>query len=355
MLSLKNIFRQDKFKKAFALFAGLCLFLIMIPGISSKKEHNRDSIHKVSHTGSNAGGGSIYVSDSLSDVLPETLPEIFSEVLSNDLHDNYLLELPAASVSPEISALEPDLFSGTRFLFYNSHIVQRGDNISTLAIIFGLHQGTLISVNKITNARLLQIGHILKIPNQDGILHDVKTGDTLDSISETYKTEPDAIRIANELFSDNIRAGTSLFIPGARLDWASIQEISGDLFIWPINGLVTSSYGYRRSPFNPTRREFHTGIDIKGNTGTPVRAAMAGRVSGIGNNNVLGNYIIIDHHSGYRTLYAHLSVIRTRGNAYVGTGERIGDVGSTGQSTGPHLHFAVYKNGITVNPRSLIR
>jgi murein DD-endopeptidase MepM/ murein hydrolase activator NlpD len=82
---------------------------------------------------------------------------------------------------------------------------------------------------------------------------------------------------------------------------------------------------------------------------------MSGRVSAVGWDDGFGNYVVISHHSGYRTLYAHMSVIRVKAGAYVGTGERIGDVGSTGRSTGPHLHFTVYKNGVTVNPRALMK
>jgi murein DD-endopeptidase MepM/ murein hydrolase activator NlpD len=82
---------------------------------------------------------------------------------------------------------------------------------------------------------------------------------------------------------------------------------------------------------------------------------LPGRVSAAGWDNTFGNYVVINHHSGYRTLYGHLSVIRVKSGAYVGTGERIGDVGSTGLSTAPHLHFTVYKNGVTVNPRALIK
>jgi murein DD-endopeptidase MepM/ murein hydrolase activator NlpD len=82
---------------------------------------------------------------------------------------------------------------------------------------------------------------------------------------------------------------------------------------------------------------------------------MAGRVSSVGYDGVSGNYVVITHHSGYRTLYAHLSVVRTKVGAYVRGGDLIGDVGSTGLSTGPHLHFTVYKNGVTVNSRALIR
>jgi murein DD-endopeptidase MepM/ murein hydrolase activator NlpD len=160
--------------------------------------------------------------------------------------------------------------------------------------------------------------------------------------------------MVNELFSDNVAYNTSLFIPGGRMNWTERQEINGDLFIWPTSGRITSGYGFRRSPFTGAR-QFHSGIDIGAPTGTPVRAAMSGRVTHVGFDNTFGNTVIISHHSGYRTLYAHLNVARVRPGAYVQTGERIGDVGSTGLSTGPHLHFTVYKNGVTVNPRSLMR
>jgi len=243
----------------------------------------------------------------------------------------------------------------TRILLYDTHTIQRGDNISNLAISFGLNQDTIISVNRVTNTRLLQVGRVLRIPNQDGIFHNVKNGETLSSLAERYKVESETIQVVNELFSDRITTGTELFIPGARLDWASLQEINGDLFLWPVNGAVTSFYGWRRNPFNRSLRHFHNGIDIRGSHGTPVRAAMAGRVSAVGFDRILGNYVIINHNSGYRTLYGHLSVIRVRTGASVAAGARIGDVGNTGQSTGPHLHFTVYKNGVTVNPRPLMR
>jgi len=240
-------------------------------------------------------------------------------------------------------------------LFYDSHTIKSGDNISVLAVNLGLNQDTIISINKITNSRLLQIGKVLKIPNQDGILHTVKEGETLKSIADKYEADVKVIQTVNELFSENIAAGKDLFIPGARLDRVSLQEINGDLFIWPVSGAITSPYGYRRDPFNNSRSQFHTGMDIRGSMGTPIKAAMAGRVSQVGYDNVLGNYVIISHHSGYRTLYGHMSVIRARTGAYVTQGEIIGEVGNTGLSTGPHLHFTVYKNGVTVNPRVLMR
>ncbi|MDR2952472.1 MAG: M23 family metallopeptidase [Treponema sp.] len=250
--------------------------------------------------------------------------------------------------------LEPEAFSRPRVLIYDAYVVKKGDMIGKLAIEFGLNQDTLISVNAIKNTRLLQEKQILKIPNQDGILYPVQSGDTLNSIAEKNKSDPQAIQIANELFSENVKAGTSLFIPGGRLDWMNLQEINGDLFLWPVFGSITSYYGYRNDPFTGSR-SFHSGLDISARMGSPVRAAMAGRVSTVGYDDVRGNYVVISHHSGYRTLYGHMSVIRTKTGAYVGTLEQIGDVGSTGQSTGPHVHFTVYKDGVTVNPRTLMK
>ena len=261
----------------------------------------------------------------------------------------------AASESPLGSGeLEPESFSKPRMVLYSTYAIQSGDIIGDLAANFGLNEDTLISVNGIKNTRLIQIGQMLRVPNQDGIMYTVRRGDTLEGIAEKHKSDIEAIQHANELFSDKVLAGSSLFLPGAQLDWVERQEINGDLFIWPVSGYITSSYGYRRWPFGGGR-QFHSGIDIGGRTGTPVRAAMSGRVSSVGWDNVLGNYVAITHHSGYRTMYGHLSVVRVRSGAYVGTGERIGDVGSTGLSTGPHLHFTVYKNGVTVNPRNLLR
>ncbi|MDR1618180.1 MAG: M23 family metallopeptidase [Treponema sp.] len=249
---------------------------------------------------------------------------------------------------------EPESFSRPRVLLNSVYIVQEGDMIGTLAEKFGLNDDTLISLNKIRNTRTIQIGLPLKVPNQDGILYTVKKGDTLEGVAETWKSDVTAIRTANELFSGSIHEGAELFIPGARMDVITRQEINGDLFLWPVSGYITSAYGYRKSPFTGAR-QFHSGLDIGSAMGAPVRAAMSGRVSYAGWDDAFGNYVVVSHHSGYRTLYGHMSVIRTKLGAYVGTGERIGDVGSTGLSTGPHLHFTVFKNGVTVNPRSLMK
>ena len=242
-----------------------------------------------------------------------------------------------------------------RLLLYETHRVQRGDLIGNLAIGFGLNEDTILSVNNIRNSRLLQIGQVLRIPNQDGIVSTVEGDDTLETMAERYGSSVEAIRVANQLFSEAATPGTTLFIPGGRLSWMERQEINGDLFIWPVSGRITSGFGWRPDPFGSGRREFHNGIDIAARMGTPIRASMAGRVSVAGWDNVMGNFVIITHARGYRTLYAHMSRIRVRQGDFVGAGERIGYVGSTGRSTGPHLHFTVFRHGTLVNPRTVLR
>ena len=239
-------------------------------------------------------------------------------------------------------------------LFYTTYRIEKGDTIGAIAQNFGLNQDTLLSFNNIKNSRLIQIGQYIKIPNQDGILYTVKEGDTLASISEKYSVDSDVVKTVNSLSDDRILAGSKLFLPGARMNQIDVQEINGDLFSWPVRGYVSSGYGYRISPFTGAR-QFHSGLDIAAPQGTPVKAAMYGRVATTGYDTNSGNYIIIAHHGGYRTLYAHLDVIRVKPGATVKTGDRIGDVGSTGLSTGSHLHFSVFKNGVTVNPRFLMR
>jgi len=264
-------------------------------------------------------------------------------------------ELDPAELDLELSGIpEPEEYSRPHLLTFSYYTMEKGDMIGTIAEKIGLNEDTLISANNIKNTRLMQIGQVIRIPNQDGIYYTVKNGDTLGSIAEKYKTSVSHISTVNELFSDTLMPDTSLFIPGAKMDWVNRQEINGDLFSWPLRSYISSGYGYRASPFSGAR-QFHSGLDIGAPMGAPVRAAMSGRISHVGYDNSFGNYVVINHHSGYRTLYAHMSVVRVKAGSYVGTGERIGDVGSSGLSTGPHLHFTVYKDGKTVNPRSLMK
>lgn len=117
--------------------------------------------------------------------------------------------------------------------------------------------------------------------------------------------------------------------------------------------MMTSSYGYRRDPFNG-HAAFHAGIDFPGRYGQPIEAAAAGRVSYVGQRQGYGNVVEVEHGNGLMTRYAHLSGFTARVGAAVARGATIGRMGSTGRSTGTHLHFEVRLNGQAINPRRFL-
>lgn len=272
------------------------------------------------------------------------LPLYADAILENDK------DLPVAENFSDLDTLDNKIT-------YFTYRVKSGDMIGMIAEKYGVTQDTIISVNQIRSSRLIQIGQYLRIPSEPGILYTVKTGnETVESISKKYNVDAQRCALLNNLSLDEeLSAGKTLFVPDALLDWVTRQEINGDLFKRPLKGgyYISSPYGYRKNPFDSSRRTFHSGIDMACKTGTSIYAALDGTVTTAGWSNTYGNYVIITHHSGYKSLYGHMSQILVKKGAHVTTSTVIGKVGSTGLSTGPHLHFTVYKNGITVSPSSL--
>jgi len=119
--------------------------------------------------------------------------------------------------------------------------------------------------------------------------------------------------------------------------------------IWPAKGWLSRGYGMKNDPFTGYRR-LHRGIDISNNTGTPIFAPAAGRVQSVLTDRGMGKMIVIDHGYGFVTRYGHLSQIEVKRGQLVKRGEEIAKMGSTGYSTGPHLHYEVWRNGKVLNP-----
>jgi murein DD-endopeptidase MepM/ murein hydrolase activator NlpD len=119
--------------------------------------------------------------------------------------------------------------------------------------------------------------------------------------------------------------------------------------IWPTKGWMSSRFGYRISPFT-AEKEFHKGIDISARMNAPIVAPADGVVFGVDFDHGLGKTLVIKHGYGVATIYAHLNKILVKRGQYVKRGEKIAQVGSTGRSTGPHLHYEVRLNGVPVNP-----
>jgi murein DD-endopeptidase MepM/ murein hydrolase activator NlpD len=242
-----------------------------------------------------------------------------------------------------------------------TYTVQLDDTVLGIAEQFKLNPNTILWANleDLTKPFVMEVGQILLIPPIDGVLHTVKEGDTVAKIAKLYKVEPDVIvgHAPNQLASvdDALTTGAVLVVPdgdrtppeqiavapsaprggGSSAPWRA----SG--FVWPTYGLLTQRY------WLPA----HPAIDIGASTGTPVAAADEGTVITAGWSSVgYGNMIVIRHPDGFVTLYAHLSSINVSYGDYVARGQRIGAVGSTGRSTGPHLHFEVSTGGRTYNP-----
>lgn len=239
-------------------------------------------------------------------------------------------------------------------LSVKTYTVRSGDSIATLAKRFGLRADTIIAMNNLQNQSSIKAGLTLRIPNMDGIIHKVRKGENLSTIAKAYGADITKLVDVNELASATINAGQSLFIPNARLASATLKNFYGENFVWPVRGPISSPFGYRSNPFSGLRT-FHSAIDIVVNKGTPVKATSEGIVADTGYNSVFGNYIIIRHDNGYQSLYAHLSEVSVRQGSRVSQSATIGRSGNTGQSTGPHLHFSIFKNGQALDPLKLIK
>lgn len=248
------------------------------------------------------------------------------------------------------------------------YTIVNGDTISGIAHKFNISVATILWSNNLTERSLLQPGMTLKILPTTGILHRVVRGETIAAIAKKYKADVQKILDTNNLASANqIKIGQDLIIPdGIRpasistniarttnTGKATISKTSlnptnpntGTKLLWPAGVRRISQYfGWR-----------HTGLDIAGPAGTPIYAAEDGVVETAGwNSGGYGNYIIINHGGGLRTLYGHASKLFVSRGESVTRGQVIMAMGSTGRSTGPHLHFEVRINGFK-NPLSYIR
>lgn len=268
-------------------------------------------------------------------------------------------EILSRFVSPEL--VDPgDTGSGIDMpplpvtLAVSTYVVRPGDALSSIADRHRISLDTLISMNGITDARRIIAGTRLRVPNISGIVHVVARGESVGSLAVRYGVGSTEILDANDLGSAVIRIGQSLFIPGARMSATELKKALGELVAWPVRGKISSPFGYRPNPFTGIRR-FHNAIDIVAPEGTPVKAAMDGRVADTGYNAIYGNYVILTHPDSYQTLYAHLSRVSVKRGTTVRQGSALGAVGTTGYSTGPHLHFSVFRRGSAVDPLKLLK
>ena len=227
--------------------------------------------------------------------------------------------------------------------------VKAGDTLSEIAQRHNVPATIIAATSKIKFHSTLRQNQELSIPERPGLVYKVKKGDTLAAVLSKYSVK------VNEVYSQNphltnldmIEPGVDIFLPNAKIPPPPRP------WLRPMAGRFSSRFGWRRHPIL-RRRHFHTGVDI-GARYRPVRAARRGRVVYAGYLGAYGKVVVIRHDRKFKTLYAHLSRIRVRTGSYVKQGQVVAISGSSGRSTGPHLHFEIVRNGRPVNPRRYIR
>lgn len=249
-----------------------------------------------------------------------------------------------------------------------SYKVKKGDTLYGIGLRYGVDSKVLAKWNRIKNPRQLQKGQQLKIPVELERIR-VKEGQTLTTIAEKNEVTVTALKEANRdlNLSDALYVGQVLTIPreftppklessseppskeSVTLASASSEAAGGALFRWPVTGQITSGYGMRHG-------KMHTGIDIWNEQGerTRIRPARKGTVVKAGWGGNYGNLVVVDHGDGWTTYYAHLSRIMVSIGQTVTRESGLGSMGTTGNSTGVHLHFEVRRHDEPFNPLNLL-
>lgn len=240
-----------------------------------------------------------------------------------------------------------------------SYYVAKGDTVSEVAEAFGVSGESVKWLNNIRGDSL-KIGQELLIPPVTGVIHKVQRGETVYSIAKKYKV--DAQKIVNWPYTDfsndetfELIAGQSIVVP----DGVPPEEVkpvtyvaqkpatpytgpvAGGKFAWPMRGGISQYPVW-----------YHMAVDITNPVGTPIVAGKNGKViSAQSLTWGYGKHVIIDHGDGFSSLYAHMSGFNVGvGQSVTGGSTVVGWVGMTGRTTGPHLHFEIRKNGVTINP-----
>lgn len=225
-----------------------------------------------------------------------------------------------------------------------SYIVREGDTLSQIAEMFGVTVNTIRWANNLTLADLITPGQELLILPVSGVRYTVKKGDTLESVAKELHGNVREIITYNGLKEgEPLRPGTTIVVPGGELPEVHhrtphkastpVRNVAGNYFIHPVPGAVRSQglHGWNA-------------VDLAAPIGTPILASASGKVivaRPSGWNGGYGAYIVIEHDNGTQTLYSHLSKVAVYVGQSIVQGQVIGYVGSTGRSTGPHLHFEV--------------
>jgi LysM repeat protein len=249
-------------------------------------------------------------------------------------------------------------FTNKDFVHFDEYPIHKRENYWIIAKAHGFTIDTIVGCNPHLEKIVCQVGQKILIPSRGGCLHQVKNSESIYQIALDYRVAVADILQANHVDPDwGLVPGMWIFIPGAKPLYLSEgmhkQYSKRALFRSPLSGRYTSFVGVRIHPVLGFSK-YHNGVDIACNQGSWVGAAASGVVTVAGWGGAIGQYIKVDHQNGYVTMYGHLSVVYVHVGQKVKGGQLIARSGSTGRSTGPHLHFTIWENGVVKNPMDFL-
>ncbi len=273
---------------------------------------------------------------------------------NNAVFQQYQKDLETAHKIQNMSESQKSRAKLPECFFYKYKIKKDSENyldtFNGLYARFVQQQGTIATINRISSPKNITLGQVLILPIEQGLYIPVKAESSLE------------ILLQKEYFSEITQSTKKISIDGLQFYFLPDKNFSGtdiaffrdDSMQLPLSKkILTSPFGYRTSPISG-KWKFHAGIDLAAPVGTEVFACKSGIITTTGYNSTYGNYIIILHNGKKTSLYAHLSKILVKKDDRVSTGQVIGLVGTTGASTGPHLHFEIRENGNPTDPGRLI-
>lgn len=273
---------------------------------------------------------------------------------SSMIHPGMVLQVPYVDAVGGPATRGPAIPPG-----FTWHALGAGETLSSVASAYGLGLEAIVGANPtISSLDRLPVGTELLIPPAAGLLVVLADGESLAELTARYGADPAAVAQANHLRSPfDVVPGMALFLPGVAPTeaLARLQQVreAENRFIWPVHGRITSTFGPRHLGLGTSN--FHRGIDIAAPMGTPVAASRTGVVIFAGwSNQGYGNLVKLRHVDGSETWYGHFSKILVSVGQTVRQGATLGRVGSTGISTGPHVHFEVHEKQGAVNPLSVL-
>ncbi len=266
----------------------------------------------------------------------ENYPHITELVSRNPVFKQY---------NQEVEQNYKNLARGKPVLFsVYTYTCTKDDTIITLSARCNIPQETIATLNHIPSADSVIAGKTLFLPTVTGLFITKSPSTTLEYILSKKNFDYDST------LCYSINGDSFYFLPDCRFESTERAFFLDTSLISPLpEGILTSSYGMRISPITGVE-QFHNGVDLAAPVGTAVSAARAGVVRLTGNDRVYGNYIIIKHDNNTESLYGHLSAILVKKGQTVEKGAVIGKVGTTGLSTGPHLHFEIRMDGKSQTP-----